>query len=139
MKRMKIEWSMFIGVLVVATIYTLGINTEQRLKTQAESQTVVIEKSVIPNEYLGEFETTHYTHTGNKCSTGVYPKVGRTVAVDPKIIPYGTYLYVEGYGVRIAEDCGGAIKNNRLDIFVDSHQEAVQLGRKKVKIWKLAK
>lgn len=138
MKNIKIEWSVFFGVVIVAAIYTLGISAGQQLKSQIESQTIVIEESTIPNEYLGEFETTHYSHTGNRCSTGVYPKVGRTVAVDPKVIPYGTYIYVEGYGVRIAEDCGGAIKNNRLDVFVDSHQEAIQLGRKKVKVWKLA-
>lgn len=124
-------------VIIFALILgAIGVDIKYRLQPKV----LVIEKNVspIPHEYLGEFDTTHYSHTGNRCSTGVYPKAGRTVAVDPKIIPYGTYLYVEGYGVLICEDCGGDIKGNRLDVFVNSHNEAIKLGRKKVRVWKLS-
>lgn len=56
------------------------------------------------------------------------------VAVDPNVIPMGTKLYVEGYGEAIAADQGNAIKGNRIDLFFDSHQEALDYGMKTVKV-----
>lgn len=50
------------------------------------------------------------------------------VAVDPKFIPLGTKLYVEGYGYAIAADTGGAIKGNRIDLCYNSHREALSSG-----------
>ena len=100
---------------------------------------VIIEKEIIPNEYLGEFEITFYTHTGNRTSTGVYPQINRTIATDPKVIPYGTIIFVEGYGAFIAEDTGAVIKNNRLDIFVATKAEAIQKGRVKAKVYKITR
>lgn len=55
-------------------------------------------------------------------------------AVDPQVIPMGTRLYVEGYGEAIAADQGNAIKGNRMDLFFDSHQEALNYGKKTVKV-----
>lgn len=85
-------------------------------------------------EYLGDHVLTFYTHTGNRTASGVYPKAGRTVAVDTKYIPHGTVLYIEGVGLRIAEDTGGDIKGNRLDVFVDTKEEAIKKGVKKAKV-----
>lgn len=79
-------------------------------------------------------EATAYTHTGNRTKTGTWPKIG-TIAVDPKVIPLGTKLYVEGYGVGKAEDTGGAIKGNRIDVFLDTEEECVKWGRKKLKVY----
>ncbi len=87
---------------------------------------------------MNDFDLTFYTHTGNRTASGVYPKVGRTVAVDKKIIPLGSILYIEGYGILIAEDTGGDIKGNRLDIFVDTKEEAIKLGRKQAKVYILS-
>lgn len=54
-----------------------------------------------------------------------------TIAVDPRVIPLGSLVYVEGYGKAIAADTGGAIKGNIIDVFVNSHHEAYNLwGRK---------
>lgn len=64
-------------------------------------------------------------------STGAVPKQGRTVAVDPKYIPYGTVIIFDGHSY-IAEDCGGAIKGeNKIDLFFDSHEEALEFGVQK--------
>lgn len=56
------------------------------------------------------------------------------VAVDPKVIPMGAKIYVEGYGNAIAADQGGAIKGNRIDLFFDTHQQALKYGKKTVKV-----
>jgi 3D (Asp-Asp-Asp) domain-containing protein len=55
-------------------------------------------------------------------------------AVDPRVIPMGARLYVEGYGNAIAADQGNAIKGNRIDLFFDTHQQALNYGMKKVKV-----
>lgn len=88
----------------------------------------------LSSEPIGDHVVTFYTHTGNRTATGVYPKAGRTVAVDTKYIPHGTVLYIEGIGLRIAEDTGGDIKGNRLDVFVDTKDEAIKKGVKKAKV-----
>jgi 3D (Asp-Asp-Asp) domain-containing protein len=55
-------------------------------------------------------------------------------AVDPKVIPLRTKVYVEGYGYAIAGDKGGAIKGRKIDLCFDTYEEAVRYGRKKVKV-----
>ncbi|QNO14946.1 hypothetical protein HYG86_09245 [Alkalicella caledoniensis] len=68
-------------------------------------------------------------------ASGTSPKVG-TVAVNPKIIPYGTRLIIPGYGLSTAEDTGAAIRAriNLIDIYMDSHQEAIKWGRQNLKV-----
>ncbi len=65
------------------------------------------------------------------------------IAVDPRVIPMGSRLYIESldsypdYGYAIAGDTGGAIKGNRVDLFMDSRSEALRFGRRKVKVYVL--
>lgn len=56
--------------------------------------------------------------------------VGRTVAVDPKVIPYGSKVFIAGIGWRIAEDTGGDIRGNRIDVLMHSEEQAVNFGRR---------
>lgn len=79
---------------------------------------------------------TAYTYTGNNTASGVPPSRG-TVAVDPSVIPMGTRLYVEGYGKSVALDRGGAIRGNRIDLFMGTRQEALQWGVRNVKVYVL--
>ncbi|MFD0770729.1 SH3 domain-containing protein [Bacillus sp. CGMCC 1.60114] len=58
----------------------------------------------------------------------------KMVAVDPKVIPLGSKIWVEGYGEAIAGDTGGAIKGNRIDVLVGSDSAANKWGRKSVKV-----
>ncbi|MER2262069.1 MAG: 3D domain-containing protein [Psychrobacillus sp.] len=58
----------------------------------------------------------------------------KVIAVDPRIIPLGTRVWVEGYGEAIAGDTGGAIKGNKIDVFIPSYDNAIQWGRKQVKL-----
>ncbi len=88
--------------------------------------------------YLGNFNLSFYSKEqfpNSSTSTGVMPQVGVTVAVDPKVIPLGTKIHIEGLGVRIAQDTGGAIKGNKLDVFVATTAEAYQMGRQNRKVW----
>lgn len=65
--------------------------------------------------------------TGNALIYGV-------VAVDPRVIPLGTKLYVEGYGFAYACDTGGAIKGNRIDLLMSSSGASSNWGRRRVKV-----
>lgn len=79
------------------------------------------------------FEATAYTWTGNQTATGTWPSRG-TIAVDPAIIPLGTRLYVEGYGEGIAEDVGGAIQGEIIDLYMESEAECWEFGRRQVEV-----
>lgn len=78
--------------------------------------------------------STGYTHTGNRTATGTYPKRG-TMAVDRRVIPMGSYGYVPGYGAVHAEDTGGAIKGNRIDLFFNTRGQAISWGRRTVVLY----
>ncbi len=85
-------------------------------------------------EYLGTFTVTHYCPCYACCKktdgitfTGTQATEGRTVAVDPDVIPLGSTVIIDGQEY-IAEDVGGAIKGNRIDKYMDSHQEALNAG-----------
>jgi len=67
------------------------------------------------------------TAIGLKATKGV-------IAVDPKVIPLGTRVFVEGYGPAIAGDVGGAIKGNKIDVCFPTRREALQWGRRTVKV-----
>ena len=73
-----------------------------------------------------------YEVTGvmNKTASGTEPVEGRTIAVCRDQIPLGTTVVIDGHEY-VAEDVGGAIKWNRIDIYVESHEKALQLGVKK--------
>jgi 3D (Asp-Asp-Asp) domain-containing protein len=75
---------------------------------------------------------------GKPAYTGI-PLQRGVVAVDSRVIPMGTRLYIEGYGEAIAADQGNAIKGNRIDLFFNSHQEGLNWGIKTVKVTILGK
>lgn len=71
----------------------------------------------------------------NITSTGAVPKWG-TIAVDPRVIPYGSKVYIPQFNKTfIAEDCGGAIKGNIIDIFMGSEDECYKWGRRTIDIY----
>lgn len=75
-----------------------------------------------------------YTYTGHRTASGIAPYRG-AVAVDPRIIPLGTKLYIEGYGYAKALDIGSAIRGNKVDLFFESEGEALHWGRRGVKVY----
>ncbi|MGC3791008.1 LysM peptidoglycan-binding domain-containing protein [Priestia aryabhattai] len=121
---------------------------EQAQKEQQQAQAEQAQKQQQPAESSQQasgksmtVEATAYTANCAGCSgttaTGVDLKANpnqKVIAVDPSVIPLGSKVYVEGYGEAVAADTGGAIKGNRIDVFVPSEGDAQQFGRKSVKI-----
>ncbi|NBC73339.1 DUF348 domain-containing protein [Paenibacillus sacheonensis] len=64
-------------------------------------------------------------------ASGARVQEGRTIAVDPRVIPIGYWVYIEGIGFRRAEDTGSAIKGNKIDVYFDSESYADRFGRKR--------
>jgi 3D (Asp-Asp-Asp) domain-containing protein len=71
-----------------------------------------------------------WTAIGRRAGYGI-------VAVDPRVIPLGTRLYIPGYGMAIAGDTGGAIVGRRIDLGFDSYQGAIDFGRRDVTVYQL--
>ncbi len=91
-----------------------------------------------------QVRATGYTHTDAGCdtitSTGTTVRIG-TVAVDPRYIPYGTRMFIVSndgsyiYGISVAEDCGGAIKGDRVDLYFPTTAECFAFGRRDCTIY----
>ncbi|TMW73394.1 peptidoglycan-binding protein [Alteribacter natronophilus] len=86
-------------------------------------------------------EATAYTAYCNGCSgitfTGLDLRSNpdkKVIAVDPSVIPLGSQVHVEGYGTFLAADIGGAIKGNRIDIFMPDRSDALAFGRRDVAV-----
>jgi len=117
----------------------------QRVSAKGKAKSVK-KKTLKGYESLGSYTLTAYCncskccggYAGGKTASGTIPKAGRTIAVDPKIIPYGTAIYINKHKY-IAEDCGGGIKGNHIDIYFSSHQEALEFGKQEAEIYKKIK
>ena len=119
---------------------------EKEVKKNIETEVKI--EPVITKTYLGEFILTAYCPCEICCgeygknrpvdengkivvygSIGERLKQGVSIAVDPSVIPYGSKVEIEGH-VYTAQDCGGAIKKNRVDVYFENHKEAWNFGEK---------
>lgn len=122
------EWTKIKTNNVVGYVYSDYIN-----KDNVDIEAINIDES---KTIAMDVKATAYSGDGIT-STGNVPMWG-TVAVDPSIIPYGSRVYIpELDKVFVAEDCGSAIKGNRIDIFMDSEQSCNQWGVKDITIYVL--
>jgi 3D (Asp-Asp-Asp) domain-containing protein len=131
----KIKAIMFvIGALIILMIHapTLGIDPE--IPCPAPSAPSRDSQTIREIEAIA----TAYCYSGYKTSTGVWPEEGRTIAVDPDIIPLGSEIQItcetrpEINGVYIAEDTGGKIKGNIIDIYMDKYSDCIKFGKRSV-------
>ena len=78
----------------------------------------------------GQRKRVGITASGTRARPGV-------IAADTDIFPFGTVMYVPGYGYGVVEDRGGAIRGHRIDLFYRTHDQALEWGRqnKRVKVW----
>ena len=138
-----------VGLIGLSIIQNIQYHKIIKQQTEKYTELMITQQpdiSEFPNRKLGRFALSWYSpkelgKPANKLrtSTGTIPKEGRTIAVDPNVIPYGSIVYIQDYGYFIAEDCGGAIKENRIDIYTNSHEYAIQQGRKVAQVWVLGK
>lgn len=114
---------------------TTSTNMPTTTKTTTTKKTTTTTTSNL--KYMGKFELTAYCHC-RTCNgkwaykptkSGTMPKEGRTIAVDPNVIPLGTKVYINGH-MYIAEDTGSAIKGKKIDVFLNSHADTKKFGRK---------
>lgn len=123
-------WGFYDCSAIIDCIKEIENGGARETKIKEFQQSIRREIDVVVTAYCKE----NYPHICNDgeskyTSTGTIATAGRTVAVDPKFIPYGSHIEIEGVGVRVAEDCGGAIKGeNRIDLLVETHQEAIEWG-----------
>lgn len=97
------------------------------------------EGQVLHYSQAAQLQATAYTHTDRGCdhitATGTLVQPG-TVAVDPEVIPYGTRMFIMStdgkyiYGISTAEDCGGGIRGERVDLYFPNTKECIQFGRR---------
>lgn len=73
--------------------------------------------------------------SGGPTASGTMPEVGRTVAADWSVIPASAEIYIDGLGWRTVEDTGNGITGNKLDIFMENHQAALEWGVRELGVW----
>lgn len=83
--------------------------------------------------YIGNFKITAYCIYGRTAS-GTTTTANRTIAADPSVLPYGTEVIINGQKY-VVEDTGGAIKNNRIDIYMSTYNEAINWGVRNVDVY----
>jgi 3D (Asp-Asp-Asp) domain-containing protein len=91
------------------------------------------------NKYTLTAYTNHFQSTGKYpwdkdygiTTSGERTLEGVTIAADWRVLPKGSLVYIEGLGLRIVQDKGGAIKGNRIDVYFEDEDEAMEFGVKK--------
>lgn len=114
------------------------------ISTLKVPMTIKLDKNGNPIKYKKKMtvRATAYTYTGNNCSTGVAPQPGY-IAVNPKVIPYGTKMYIKSpngqiiYGYAVAADTGGFIKNHPtgIDLFMTTEGACRNFGVRNMEIY----
>lgn len=137
----SVEWLRLENKVVDVT--KLQIGQKLRLPKKDESVTAWLEQenqAAISQSFKAKLTayTAGYESTGKTpshpaygiTSSGAKVQENHTIAVDPAVIPIGSLVYIEGIGIRQAEDTGSAIKGKRIDVYIPDLQEAMNFGVK---------
>lgn len=134
------------AVNALVAVGTGNGKAKQGVPIVGQNKLLTWEGEVLEFTHKDEFKATCYYRfpvDGEITAMGTPTRVG-AIAVDPKVIPYWTKMYIvtqDGeyiYGVAVAEDCGTAIKGKWVDLFLETYEEACEFGRRQVDIYFLA-
>ena len=139
-----------IGFICLTYLTWNVVKTTEKMIEQTKNkipETIIVERDISPIPYkeLGEYTISFYcdcpictkTAKGSRTATGIKPKEGKTIACDGKTLKMGDIVYIESVGVRICQDKGGAIKGNKIDVYMDDHNIAKEMGIRKVNVYKI--
>lgn len=154
---MKLRTIIFVLVLVLAPFTSIAessmywINEDVVVTFADEGENVTEEVTAKLNEpmdedyvelkCLGYFDITSYCGCSyctcglGLTASGTAPIEGRTISVDPEIIPLGSKVWIDGLGEFIAEDTGSAIHGNIIDLYLADHNRAINFGRQYMKVY----
>jgi 3D (Asp-Asp-Asp) domain-containing protein len=115
-----------------------GVVTRKMLRLLDKQSKAAADNPSFKHARALEMEATAYTSEDPGC--GLYTARGNRlrkglVAVDPRVIPLGTRLFVAGYGYAIADDTGGDIQGNRIDLAYEKRADAFKFGRRMLTVY----
>lgn len=119
----------------------LALSTATAEPVKLPQQPVIVKEAQVELMSLGEFRLTAYCSCTKCCgkwannrpngvvigASGEELTPNYSIAVDPDVIPYGTIVIIDGKEYK-AQDCGGSIKNNRIDVYFNNHNDALKFG-----------
>ena len=136
----------FLAGLAVGSLRSTAEKTEKTdvIYVNAEAEKEAETEAIEHRTSLGEFKITAYCtctdccggYSDGKTATGTDATPGRTIAVDPDVIPYGTVVEINGQEF-FAEDCGEAIKGNHIDVLCASHELAQAFGVQNAEVFEI--
>lgn len=107
-------------------------NDKVILKDSIKTEPLVVKTISVESTAYRTFTATAYSLRG-RMANGQNVHSG-AIAADPRILPLGTVVYIEGMGTYTVKDTGGAIKGNRIDVWIPSKASAMRFGRRQVKL-----
>lgn len=112
----------------------LSLKEQQDKLKKEEKEQEAKKQEEVKKAWTHEFHVTAYCGCyscsegyGTQTSTGVTAEAGRTIAVDPDVVPYGSKVQINDH-TYVAEDCGGAINGYEIDIYMDEHSSTDRFG-----------
>lgn len=137
--KIKITLLIITTVFLMYTylIFAVKMGTTEPLKSTPAQQIQKTKPNFIDNRWT-EVTATAYCKCFICCgklsangvtASGQIARSARTIAADLSFYPIGTRLYIKDLGIRVVEDTGGAMHNRDIDIYFDTHDEALQFGR----------
>ncbi|MET3210988.1 UNVERIFIED_CONTAM: uncharacterized protein YabE (DUF348 family)/3D (Asp-Asp-Asp) domain-containing protein [Paenibacillus sp. PvR008] len=133
----RVDKVIAVGTKKKPVVLAASVGPEDAVKATRVSSGNAVRKAGVNFKYskvLQNVSMTAYSSQepgiGTRTASGWRVTEGRTIAVDPSVIPIGWWVYIEGVGFRRAEDTGGAIKGHKIDVYYESLGQANQFGRK---------